>query len=89
MSEQQDMMNIIGGLTLETSVLSLILIHLISREAKSASDKEAWLRAFADEVHSSIDRAPPPPVSIQANIEKARSRIDFVMQAVRLRLASE
>jgi hypothetical protein len=34
MSEQQEMMNIIGGLTLETSVMSLVLIHLISREVR-------------------------------------------------------
>jgi hypothetical protein len=86
---EHDLWDNIGRLTLETSVLSIILIHLISSEAKTASDKEAWLRAFADEVHSSIDSAPIPPVSIQANVEQARARVDFLMQAVKSRLARE
>jgi hypothetical protein len=77
----------IGRLTLETSVLSIVLIHLISSEAKTASDTEAWLRAFADEVYSSVDSAPIPPVSIQASVEQARARVDLLMQAVRLHLA--
>jgi hypothetical protein len=84
---EQDLWDNIGRLTLETSVLSIVLIHLISSEAKTASDTEAWLRAFADEVYSSVDSAPIPPVSIQASVEQARARVDLLMQAVRLHLA--
>jgi hypothetical protein len=84
---EQDLWDNIGRLTLETSVLSIVLIHLISSEAKTSSDTEAWLRAFADEVDSSIDSAPIPPVSIQASVEQARARVDLLMQAVRLHLA--
>ena len=84
---EQDLWDNIGRLTLETSVLSIVLIHLISSEARTASDTEAWLRAFADEVDSSIDSAPIPPVSIQASVEQARARVDLLLQAVRLHLA--
>lgn len=89
MSEQQQLWNQIGGLTLETSVLALTLIHLIAREAKSTPDAEEWLRNFADEVHSSIDNGADPPASIQAKIEQSRARIDRLMNAVRLCLAAE
>jgi hypothetical protein len=38
---EQDLWDNIGRLTLETSVLSIVLIHLISSEAKTTSDTEA------------------------------------------------
>jgi hypothetical protein len=87
MSENQELTNLIGNLAMDTNAISLVLIHLVAREAKTAPDSAAWLREFADEVMSSVDAAPNPPPQIQAKIELFRSRLDGIFNAVRLRIA--
>ena len=86
MAENQDLTNLIGGLSIDTNVISLVVIHLVAREAKASPDAAAWLRDFADEVMSSVDSAPNPPPQIQAKIEQLRNRLDGIFNAVRLRI---
>jgi hypothetical protein len=85
MSDQQDLWNHIGELTMETRVLSLVIVHLLSREAKASDDPEGWVRNFAEEVHSSMDRANPPG-AILSRVEDARGRLDHIFNAVRQRV---
>jgi hypothetical protein len=85
-SNEQALFNNIGLLTVETGVLSLVIVHLLSREAKASDDPEKWVRNFADEIHSSMDRS-NPPIDLQNKIEIARDRPDHIMSAVRLRIA--
>jgi hypothetical protein len=86
MSEQQDIQNQLLHLAIETKVMSLIMIHLLSREAKGSGEPDEWLRHFADEVLSSIDRASNPPPDILRLIEETRTCLDHIMNAVRVRL---
>jgi hypothetical protein len=87
MSEQQELWNEIGQLTIDTNVLSLTVITMLSREAKAASDPDQWLREFADETLSAIDRARNDQATLQGTIEMARNRLDQIMSAVRLHIA--
>jgi hypothetical protein len=73
-------------IAIDEAVLSLVVEHLISRYAKTFDDPQAWLRDFADEVHTSMDRAKSPPAGNQSTMETARSRLDSIMNVVRLRL---
>jgi hypothetical protein len=73
-------------IAIDEAVLSLVVEHLLSRYAKTFDDPQAWLRDFADEVHRSMDRAKSPPPEHQGTMEIARTRLDSLMNGVRLRL---
>jgi hypothetical protein len=87
MADQQPVWIEIERLSLDESVLSLVVTHLLAREAKKSGDPENWLRDFADDVHASIDQAPTPPPQIRGHVEAARHRLDQIMTYVRLRLS--
>jgi hypothetical protein len=87
MTDQQPVWIEIERLSLDESVLSLVVTHLLAREAKKSGEPENWLRDFADEVHASIDQAPTPHPKIRGHMEAARHRLDQIMSSARLRLS--
>jgi hypothetical protein len=76
----------ISDLSLETTVLSFILIHLTAAQAKASPDPQQWLSQFAETLLSAVDKAPGAPEDVRAHLEKLRGRIDFHVNAARLRL---
>jgi hypothetical protein len=84
-SDGQAIRKVVGELTIEANVLSLVVIHLLAREAAASDDAEQWLRKFADEVHTSIDR-PLANSTVADSLEMARNRLDQIMTAARLRI---
>jgi hypothetical protein len=91
MSDDQHLQKLwtqVGDMSLETSVLATLLIHLISTEAKASPDAQAWLAKYAEDVHAWIKQPPDAPDNVKAHVEQFRGRIDVLIKAVGLRLGN-
>ena len=77
----------VNALQVQSSVIEILLVHIMARLANEDERPTDWLRGFADEVHASVDRAPTPSdPQAQQMAEALRDRLDALMHGVHVRV---